>query len=144
MMIASIQVVGSTLTSSELDEILQALSQNTLRFLCLQDCALEEREFKDLCRAIEEGTSLEHLSLSGAMLQDTDRVSVLTSALRRNASITNLSLNDNALKDAGVLSVVESLELHPQLSCLNLSECQIGDDGIKAISRLLPPCKARP
>ncbi|RLN86836.1 hypothetical protein BBJ28_00008184, partial [Nothophytophthora sp. Chile5] len=106
-------------------------------YLWRNKAALERQELADTIAQVHTSSlALEVCHLAHVVLSLTD-ADALSAALRKNHSITDLRLQDNALPEEGVRRVLRALHDNRGVRALSLIDNNIGDGGFRALSDLL-------
>jgi hypothetical protein len=84
-------------------------------------------------------TSIKALDLKDNGLDDIESTNVLRELIRRNKTITSLSLADNAFgrNVSAVRSIAEGVRCNTTLQQLDLRFCRLGDQGISVLANAL-------
>ncbi|XP_067939017.1 leucine-rich repeat-containing protein 73-like [Watersipora subatra] len=139
MYFGAVQICGERVGTAETKDFCEALDAHKIKMLSLRECGISTKNFKKITDSLAYCQSILHLNLNLCGIQCDDRVEMLAAALNMNRSLTALLLHGNHFFSEGVCKLVRPLILHPQLSCLDVGDCDIGDKGLKNICELLPP-----
>jgi hypothetical protein len=66
------------------------------------------------------------------LIKNTDNLSLLYFNI-------SFSLHGNNIGDAGMKKIAKILLQHPSIICLDVGDCNLGDESVEAICNLLPP-----
>jgi Ran GTPase-activating protein (RanGAP) involved in mRNA processing and transport len=93
----------------------------------------------EIVPALYRNTSIKSLDLTRNGLDDTESATVLRELMRRNKSITSLSLayNDFGGNAAAVKSILEGMRSNTALQQLDLGECGLDDQGMSFLANAL-------
>ena len=132
------------------------LTLSKLVFLNLSYCSLSEQDFESISTLLQQNTSIISLDLSNNNIS-LKGCSLLCFALKKNKTLIKISLNDcnlndesllmlfentgqslqsiilnnNKLKNTGLIGLTNFLITNRVLGFLSLQNCDIGDDGVK-------------
>jgi Ran GTPase-activating protein 1 len=131
---------GDRLPLDNIQQLTAMLSQNTvLQHLNLTGDALGSAGFAEIASALYGNTSIQGLDLSDNGLDDLASATTLRELLRRNKTITRLSMDSNAF--GGNVTVVrciaDGFRTNTTLKELFLSCCQLGDQGLSILAESL-------
>ncbi|XP_071962754.1 uncharacterized protein [Antedon mediterranea] len=144
MLLGSVQLSGKSLSVSEVRDICDSLRSHSVRLLSLSGCQVGDKDFRKMMQALAECKTVAQLNLNLGVVCDLERVKMLALALNKNRSLTSLHLHGTPLGDKGLTLLIDSLCLHPGIRTLDLGDCNLGDEGIRLICRMLPGNGARP
>ncbi|XP_030012061.1 leucine-rich repeat-containing protein 73 [Sphaeramia orbicularis] len=143
MLPASIQITGELLSAAEVQDICESLKEEGVRLLSVRGCQLSDRDFAHVCRSVAESRSLAQLNLNLGVVSSINRTRHLADALKTNRSLQTLFLHGSPLLDAGLVTLNPALSTHPNLVCLDLGDCMLGDEALRLICGMLPPDGAK-
>lgn len=120
------------LSAESLQHLLIAFSKNTsIQLLELEQMDLHLEHAPDIARLLSRSHSLEFLSLRGSSLNADALDVIMENGLRSNVTLKSLDLSENNIGDDGVRSIVCCMRRNATLQKLFLSNCAIGLKGCK-------------
>jgi hypothetical protein len=108
------------------------------RRIILADCLLGDDGCIQICNALKQNTSIEHLDLKGNNIRSDGTISI-SQLLKVNSSIRWLSVEWNCLGiwEVGVRAFADSMALNQGLQELDLRNNKIGPDAASLLARCL-------
>lgn len=97
---------------------------------------LEEQDFQNLAKIIQETTSLVKLDLSETIIDD-ESAGIFSASLSINCSILSVDLSKNELSSSAGRKLLNSLHTNKTITCLDLSHNYLGDKGISRAEKAL-------
>jgi len=110
-------------------------NKNSLNYLNLSDCKLQETDINAIAENLKQTQSIEHLLLSSNVISDRAAKNI-SSTLHKFYSLRQLSLSDCDLSDLGVFHIANSLKF-ASLQHLDLSHSTISDKAAVSIASAL-------
>jgi Ran GTPase-activating protein (RanGAP) involved in mRNA processing and transport len=138
--VTHLSICDSVLSRENFQEVKSMLRHNTaLQYLNLASSALKSVGLAEIAPVLYRNTSIKTLDLSNIGLDDIESTNVLRELLRRNKTISSLCLRGNAFgRDvAAARSIFESLRCNTALQQLDLSHCELDDQGISNLANAL-------
>lgn len=115
-------------TGSSLETFLECIAaRGNVEKLSLVDNDLSNSGFRTISSVLESGSSaLLELQLENTISEDDARV--LLPGLEMNATLRYLNLYKSRFRHGSLPYVLQGINLHPNLECLILDECNLSDD----------------
>jgi len=97
-------------------------------------------ELRELVNVIKHGYKHESLRVTGLECIDNnlndEQVIILTDLIKCSKNITSIQLEDNSIGSiGGALSLSDAITQNQNLTSINISTCELGDEAIKALSK---------
>ncbi|XP_056614648.1 uncharacterized protein LOC130429844 [Triplophysa dalaica] len=146
-------------------------SHSKVTKIILNDCELTENQCSALAAVLSCKTLVKEMNLSNSPLMDSglkhicdqlknpqcqlqilklrdcglteESCSALASVLSSNISVKELDMSNNHLQDSGVKRLSDGLKNNCKLHKLTVSECSIGEEGVKLIYQLIQDHKCK-
>jgi Ran GTPase-activating protein (RanGAP) involved in mRNA processing and transport len=115
-------------------------TNTTLQVLGLNNCELDDQGLSILAESLgQHKRSLQSLFLCRNQITGTGLHALVSNATAALSTVTKLVLCNNSLFDEGATFLAETLRLQtlPSLTCLQLGDCNISDDGLVALMSAL-------
>jgi hypothetical protein len=111
----------------------------SLQSLVLGDSNLGSAELAELAPALYRNTSIKELDMSDNELGSIESARLLRDIIRHNKTMTALDLSRNAFGQAtgAVECIADGLGSNSTLLKIDLSQCDLGDDGISMLAQTL-------
>jgi Ran GTPase-activating protein (RanGAP) involved in mRNA processing and transport len=138
--VTDLAICESVLSRENLQQLKAVLRQNTvLQHLSLRHSRLRSGGLAEIAPALYRNTSIKTLDLSNNGLVDIESANVLRELLRRNKTITRLSLDWNAFgrNAAAARSIFEGVRNNTTLQTLDLSGCGLDDRSISVLANAM-------
>jgi Ran GTPase-activating protein (RanGAP) involved in mRNA processing and transport len=138
--LTSLTIRDSGLNHESVQQLQAVLRQNTtLQHLILRGNNLKSVGLVEIAPALYRNTSIKSLDLSRNGLHDIESANILRELIRRNKTITSLSLADNPFGSnaAATLSILEGLRSNTALELLDLASCELEDQGMSILANAL-------
>jgi hypothetical protein len=135
--VTSLVIRDSVLSRENVQELKSMLRQNTaLQSLDLESSALGSAGLAEIAPALYRNTSIKSLDLSYNGLHNITSADVLRVLIRRNKTITSLCIARNCFgrNAAAVRSIADSMRRNTTLQQLDLSACELNDQGISVLA----------
>jgi Ran GTPase-activating protein (RanGAP) involved in mRNA processing and transport len=131
-------VIRNSVLSHEIAQQLKSMlhRNTTLQYLNLDSNALGSAGLAEIAPALYSNTSIKSLDLSINSLDDIESANVLCELMRRNKSITSLSLayNEFGRSAAAVRSIFEGMRNNTAIQQLDLHYCGLGDQCVSLLA----------
>jgi Ran GTPase-activating protein (RanGAP) involved in mRNA processing and transport len=124
------------LSRDNIQQLKGMLRRNTvLQDLDIHGDSLGSAGFVEITSALYRNTSIRGLDVSANGLDDLAATNALRELLRRNKTITRLCMNDNAFgcNVPAVRCIADGFRANTTLQVLNLSSCELGDQGLSIL-----------
>jgi Leucine-rich repeat (LRR) protein len=128
------------LRRDSIQQLKEMLRRNTvLQDLDLTGDAIGSTGFAEIASALYRNTSIQSLDVSSNGLDDLASANVLRELLRRNKTITRLSVDRNSFGNniAAVRCIADGLRTNTTLQVLVLSSCNLIDRGLSILAECL-------
>jgi hypothetical protein len=138
--VTSLAIRYSKLSRENVRQVKSMLRQNTaLQCLDLTSSGLESTGLEEIASVLYRNTSIKTLDLSYNGLGGIETANVLRELLRRNKTITSLSIARCVFGEsvAAVRSFADGVLCNTTLQKLDLSVCHLGDEGISFLANAL-------
>jgi hypothetical protein len=138
--VTKLAIVNSVLSHETVQLLKSMLRRNAaLQSLVLGSNALGSAGLAEIAPVLYRKTSIKHLDLSSNDLDDSESADVLRELLRRNKAITYLSIAQNTFGSnaAAARSILEGVCSNTALQQLDLSVCELDDQGISVLATAL-------
>jgi Ran GTPase-activating protein (RanGAP) involved in mRNA processing and transport len=133
-------IIHVRLRRDSIQQLRAMLRQNTvLQELNLTGDALGSTGLADIASALYENTSIQGLHFSDNGLDDLASANTLRTLLRRNKTITRLSMDRNSFGNnvAVVRCIADGLRTNTTLQLLGLTLCALDDQGLSILAECL-------
>jgi Ran GTPase-activating protein (RanGAP) involved in mRNA processing and transport len=138
--LTSLTLRDSGLNHESVQQLQAVLRQNTaLQHLILRGNNLKSAGLAEIAPALYRNTSIKSLDLSDNGLDDIESANVLRELIRRNKTITSLSLVDNPFgrNSTAARIILEGLHSNTALEQLDLGNCELNDQGMSILATAL-------
>jgi Ran GTPase-activating protein (RanGAP) involved in mRNA processing and transport len=138
--VTSLAIRKSVLSRENVQQLKWILRQNTaLESLDLTGSALGSVGLVEIAPVLYRNTSIKSLALSNNGLDDIESANVLRELIRRNKTITSLSMALNAFgrNAAAVRSIADGVRSNTTLQQLDFGSCRLDDQGISVLANAL-------
>jgi Ran GTPase-activating protein (RanGAP) involved in mRNA processing and transport len=138
--LTSLTIRDSGLNHESVQELQAMLRQNTtLQYLSLHYNRLLSAGLAEIAPALYHNTSIKSLDLSRNSLDEIESANLLRELIRRNKTITSLSLAKNAFGRNSTATgiILEGLRSNTALQHLDLGSCELDDHGISILANAL-------
>ena len=127
----------------DVKELGNALSSNAVRSLSMQGVNLDDQGFRRICSSVGICRSLCSLNISDGVLSSTERVQTFCECLNLNRGLTAIFLQGTPLASDDVAMLSRAIRLHPTIRTVDMTNCSLGDVGLRHLSSVLPNDKGR-
>jgi Ran GTPase-activating protein (RanGAP) involved in mRNA processing and transport len=138
--ILKMAITGVSLSHDNIQHLKAMLHRNTvLQYLDLTDDALGSAGFATIASALYRNTFIQRLDVSDNGLDDLAAANTLRELLRWNKTITTLNIGSNTFGSnvAAVSCIAHGFSDNTTLQDLNLSSCELDDEGISILAESL-------
>jgi Ran GTPase-activating protein (RanGAP) involved in mRNA processing and transport len=138
--VTRLAIRDSVLSPDSIQQLKAVLRRNTaLQHLDLDSSALGSAGLAEIAPALYRNTSIKSLDLAHIGLDDIDSANVLRELMRRNKTITSLSISHNTFgrNAAAAWSIAEGVRSNTALQQLDLSACGLDDQGVSLLANAL-------
>jgi hypothetical protein len=133
-------IAGVALSGENIQQLKAMLRRNTvLQDLNLSGDALGSTGLVEVASALYRNTSIQGLDVSANGLNDLASANGLRELLRRNKTITRLFMDRNTFGNniAAVRCIADGFRTNTTLQVLDLSYCELGDQGLSILAESL-------
>lgn len=138
-MTESILLAEETLEEEKIKNTCVHLQNDSVKLLTIRDCKLTFSQLKSILRNVGQAKSLLYLSLNIGIITNERRIDLLCRTIKTNRSLLALLIHGNNIGDTGMNKIAKILLHHPTIVCLDVGDCNLGDESVEAICDLLPP-----
>jgi Ran GTPase-activating protein (RanGAP) involved in mRNA processing and transport len=138
--VTNLSIRLSVSSREDVQQLTAILRHNTvLQSLDLTSSALGSAGLAEIAPALYRNTSIKTLDLSYTGLNNVESANMLRELLRRNKTITSLSIAHNAFggNAAAARSIFEGVRSNRALQQLDLEDCELGDRGVSVLANAL-------
>jgi Ran GTPase-activating protein (RanGAP) involved in mRNA processing and transport len=136
-LVTDLTIAGCSLGLDAAAQLKSILYKNTvLQHLNVRGTGLGSAGLAEIAAGLYRNTTLKHLNLSDNDLGDLTSAKTLKDLLRRNKSLTNLTIEDIPFgRTLGTVDcIAQGIRGSTSLQLIDLSNCMLGDRGISALA----------
>jgi Ran GTPase-activating protein (RanGAP) involved in mRNA processing and transport len=138
--LTTLAIRDSGLNHESVQQLQAVLRQNTtLQHLILRGNNLKSAGLAEIAPALYRNTSIKSLDLSRNGIDDIECANVLRELIRRNKTITSLSIAENPFgrNSTATRIILEGLRSNTTLQQLDLGSCRLDDQGVSILANAL-------